>query len=76
MNITGLLSKRSVVLTVIEHVELQSVKVVYVKATTRRLTTSEATELGVLRTYQLALLVAQQIGVGNLSVLNKLSKLF
>jgi len=60
------LSKRNVerIVTAIE--EKQCVRVVYIKVIQWRLTTSEATALGVSRMYQLALLLAQQIGAGNL----------
>lgn len=46
----------------------QNVRAWYIKEMERKLTISEATELGVLRTFQLALLVVQQTGVANLSV--------
>jgi len=61
MIIRVLLSKRNDEPIEIVPVVKQCVKVVYIKAITKRLTTSEATELGVLRVSQLVLLVATKI---------------
>ena len=55
---------------VIVRVVKRYVRVGYVKAITKKCTTSEATELGVLRTCQLGLLVVQKIDVYNLNGLN------
>jgi ABC-type polysaccharide/polyol phosphate transport system ATPase subunit len=55
--------KRKDVLIVMQHAVRQNARAVYVKVTEKRLTTSEATELGVLRTLQLGLYLEQQIGV-------------
>lgn len=69
MTTMELLSKKSGVLTEMQLVVKLNVKVAYVKAMEKRLTTSEATAEVVLRTSQLGLLVVQQIGVDNLNVL-------
>lgn len=58
--------------TVIVHAVKLNARDWYVRATIRKSTTSEATELGVLRTFQLALLVAQRIDVGSLAALKKI----
>jgi hypothetical protein len=70
MNTTGLLSRRSGERIVIGLDVLQNVRGAYVRAMTKKCTTSEATELGVLRGCQLGLLVGQQIGECSLSGLN------
>ena len=46
------------------------VEVVYIKVITKRLTTEEATELGVSRALQLAWYLSTQIAQGNPSALN------
>jgi len=66
------LCKRKDVPTEIVHVVKQKSVELYVKVMVRRLTTSEATELGGLRVFQLGLLVVQQIAAVNPSVLKLL----
>jgi hypothetical protein len=61
-------NKRSGARIVTMHVVRHCVEVVYIKVITKRLTTREATEEGVSKACQLALLVAQQIASGNLNV--------
>jgi len=56
------LRKRSGERIVIVQGVKRCVRVAYVKATTRKLTMSAATELGVLRTFQLVWLVVARIG--------------
>ena len=51
----------------IGHAVKRCVRVGYIVAITKKCTTSEATELGVLRMSQLVLLVGQKTGVFNLT---------
>jgi hypothetical protein len=67
--------KLNVVKIVTELDVRQCVRGLYIKAINVRLTTSDTTVLGDSRTYQLGLLVAQQIVRGNPNVLNYLLRI-
>ena len=66
MTIKVRLNKRKDELTVTVLDAQRNVMAAYIKVTEKSLTMSASTELGVLRTCQLVLLVAQQIASGNL----------
>lgn len=66
MTIKVRLNKRNVVLTVTGQDVKRNAMAAYLKVTEKSLTTSATTELVVSKTFQLGLLVVQQIASGNL----------